>query len=480
MSDNSSLDNLRRMLRNRAVDLQNHLQDNRGSPNYQNAGDAEAVMNLLSAIARSPEADDLIHDLEFMNGEFLPRRRMAESVFNTLSLDMPRSHSDIQSFVRRFRDIQENRRPSYRDSASSRAVTGTILRPGRGTSYGGVPRLNQSVNSSYHAPPSVRIANEDIVMVDALGNNQGVGSHPKDQEDDPVPGPKEKKPRKDKKKKGKRREGATTEDEGASLPYAPNAMDSVPRSDTSRLSRETVIILSSMNFMRSTLIQILRRVQEAATVAAELVDRAQNSVAAGAEVSRKRSRSEANGAFAEISQEVSTLQQQIRIINPGAVQAILRDLSPLSDASLVTVLHLAREYQEALLPSVTGTSDTRRVLEAISMLEARIRTSALELVIQMRNLQGSIALLQDLLGENAELLAGPEIQSLRELANIPSPSTGPSNVNADARISAIPETSDPDATMDNAEGPVATASAPASAAPSETESEATVASNKTA
>ena len=47
MSDNSSLDNLRRMLRNRAVDLQNHLQDNRGSPNYQNAGDAEAVMNLL-------------------------------------------------------------------------------------------------------------------------------------------------------------------------------------------------------------------------------------------------------------------------------------------------------------------------------------------------------------------------------------------------------------------------------------------------
>ena len=51
-----------------------------------------------------------------MNGEFLPRRRMAESVFNTLGLDMPRSHSDVQSFVRRFRDIQENRRPSYRVS----------------------------------------------------------------------------------------------------------------------------------------------------------------------------------------------------------------------------------------------------------------------------------------------------------------------------------------------------------------------------
>ncbi|KAK7439204.1 hypothetical protein VKT23_017694 [Stygiomarasmius scandens] len=455
MSDNSSLDNLRRMLCNHAVELQNHLQDNRGSPNYQNAGDAEAVMNLLSAIARSPEADDLIHDLEFMNGEFLPRRRMAESVFNTLGLDMPRSHSDVQSFIRRFRDIQENRRPSYRDSASSRAVTGTILRPGCGTSYGGVPRLNRSVNSSYHAPPSVRIVNEDIVMVDASGNNQGVGSHPKDQEDDPVPEPKEKKPRKDKKKKGKRREGATTEDEGASLPYAPNAVDSVPHSDTSRLSCET----------------------EAAIVAAEL---AQNSVAAGAEVSRKRSRSEANGAFAEISQEVSTLQQQIRIINPGAVQAILRDLSPLSDASLVTVLHLAGEYQEALLPSVSGTGDTRRVLEAISMLEARIRMSVLELVIQMHNLQGSIALLQDLLGENAELLAGPEIQSLRELANIPGPSVGPSNINADARISVIPETSDPDAPMDNAEGPVATASAPVSAAPSETESEATIASNKTA
>ena len=98
----------------------------------------------------------------------------------------------------------------------------------------------------------------------------------------------------------------------------------------------------------------------------------------------------------------------------------------------------------------------------------------------MRNLQGSIALLQDLLGENAELLAGPEIQSLRELANIPGPSTGPLNINADACISTIPETSDLDAPMDNAEGPVATASAPASAAPSETESEATVASNKTA
>ena len=53
-------------------------------------------------------------------------------------------------------------------------------------------------------------------------------------------------------------------------------------------------------------------------------------------------------------------------------ESFLGDLSPLSDASLVTVLHLAREYQEALLPSVSGTGDTRRVLEAISMLEARI------------------------------------------------------------------------------------------------------------
>ena len=51
---------------------------------------------------------------------------------------------------------------------------------------------------------------------------------------------------------------------------------------------------------------------------------AQNSVTVGAEVSCKRSQSEAEGAFAEITQEVSNLQQQISIINPGAVQAILR------------------------------------------------------------------------------------------------------------------------------------------------------------
>jgi len=62
------------------------------------------------------------------------------------------------------------------------------------------------------------------------------------------------------------------------------------------------------------------------------------------------------------------------------------------------------------------------------MLEARIWTSAI--LIQMCNLQGSIALLQDLLGENVELVAGPEIQSLQELANIPSPSVGPSPIHS--------------------------------------------------
>ncbi|KAK7440279.1 hypothetical protein VKT23_017221 [Stygiomarasmius scandens] len=189
-------------------------------------------------------------------------------------------------------------------------------------------------------------------MVDASGNNHGNGSHPKAQEDDPIPEPKEKKPCKDKKKKDKKREGATTEDEGSSIDQLPPVQvvaDSIRRPDTPCPYCEL----------------------EAATIAVELVDRAKNSVTVGAEVSRKRSQSEAEGAFAEITQEVSNLQQQIHIINPGAVQAILRDLSPLSD-TIVTVLHLAREYQEALLPLVTGTSDTCRVLEAISMLEARI------------------------------------------------------------------------------------------------------------
>ncbi|THU77382.1 hypothetical protein K435DRAFT_877929 [Dendrothele bispora CBS 962.96] len=217
---------------------------------------------------------------------------------------------------------------------------------------------------------------------------------------------------------------------------------------------------------------------------AELVDQAQKTVSAGQELSRKRARADSEEAATTVRQ-VQALRDQYRLINPGAVQGILQDLSPLSEAGLVTVLHLAREYQEALLPSATGagTSGTRRVLEAISMLEARIRTSALEMVLQMNHLQGSIQILQDLLGENAALLSGPEIDGLRQLVNITGLSAGPSNVVAGPSsggtvvISAVE--ADPDSHMESVpEEAVATASAPASAAPSEAETD-TSDSNKT-
>ncbi|THU88941.1 hypothetical protein K435DRAFT_803154, partial [Dendrothele bispora CBS 962.96] len=107
------LDTLRNTLRNCAVDLQNRLEDNQGRYNYQSCADAEAVLIVLADITHTPEAPSLLQDTEFMENEFLPRRRSAEAVFNALSLEMPRSHGEVQSFVRRYRDISENRR-SYR------------------------------------------------------------------------------------------------------------------------------------------------------------------------------------------------------------------------------------------------------------------------------------------------------------------------------------------------------------------------------
>ncbi|THU89754.1 hypothetical protein K435DRAFT_802475 [Dendrothele bispora CBS 962.96] len=215
---------------------------------------------------------------------------------------------------------------------------------------------------------------------------------------------------------------------------------------------------------------LLRLLQETTISTAELVDQvfqAQKTVSAGQELSRKRARADSEEAATTVRQ-VQALRDQYRLINPGAVQGIL-----------------PREYQEALLPSATGagTSGTRRVLEAISMLEARIRTSALEMVLQMNHLQGSIQILQDLLGENAALLSGPEIDGLRQLVNITGLSAGPSNVVAGPSsggtgvISTVE--ADPDSHMESVpEEAVATASAPASAAPSEAETD-TSDSNKT-
>ena len=216
-------------------------------------------------------------------------------------------------------------------------------------------------------------------------------------------------------------------------------------------------------------------------------------MSAGSEIIRKRARTELQGASAATITQIADIRDGLRIINPGQVQAILSaypflnsfrvvvqgshfstgDLSPLSEASLVTVLHLAREYQEALLPSVTGAQGSRLVLEAISMLEARIRTAALELVLQMKHLQGSISLLQDLLGENAELLSGPEVAGLRQLAGIADARAGPSDSSEGS--AAIEEA--PDAQME--EIAPAVASAPVSAANSVADSEGSNSSNKT-
>ena len=107
------------------------------------------------------------------------------------------------------------------------------------------------------------------------------------------------------------------------------------------------------------------------------------------------------------------------------------------------------------------------------MLEARIHTAALELVLQMKHLQGSISLLQDLLGENAELLSGPEVAGLRQLAGIADARAGPSDSSEGS--AAIEEA--PDAQME--EIAPAVASAPVSTANSVADGEGSNGSNKT-
>ncbi|THU79667.1 hypothetical protein K435DRAFT_875217 [Dendrothele bispora CBS 962.96] len=402
------LDTLRNTLRNRAVDLQNRLEDNQGRYNYQSCADAEAVLIVLADITHTPEAPSLLQDTEFMENEFLPRRRSAEAVFNALSLEMPRSHGEVQSFVRRYRDISENRR-SYRSEGSGRPSQ----RPPRGGSYVGTPRPapNRSIVSSSHAPASVRVSSGDAT-------------------------------KSSKKKKGKKKEEP--------IPISDDeAPATTQRASRPRTPHQLVTLLSFLTFVWSQLKPLLRLLQETTISTAELVDQAQKTVSAGQEL-------------------IQALRDQYRLINPGAVQGIL-----------------PREYQEALLPSATGagTSGTRRVLEAISMLEARIRTSALEMVLQMNHLQGSIQILQDLLGENAALLSGPEIDGLRQLVNITGLSAGPSNIVAGPSsggtgvISTVE--ADSDSHMESVpEEAVATASAPASAAPSEAETD-TSDSNKT-
>ena len=66
---------------------------------------------------------------------------------------------------------------------SRQAPTGPIFRPGRGTSYGGIPRIqNRSSQASIHAPASVRIADEDTVMEDYHTSNTGDGNSSKPSE----------------------------------------------------------------------------------------------------------------------------------------------------------------------------------------------------------------------------------------------------------------------------------------------------------
>ena len=63
------------------------------------------------------------------------------------------------------------------------APTGPIFRPGRGTSYGGIPRIqNCSSQASIHALASVRIADEDTVMEDYRTPNTADGNAAKPSE----------------------------------------------------------------------------------------------------------------------------------------------------------------------------------------------------------------------------------------------------------------------------------------------------------
>ncbi|THV04477.1 hypothetical protein K435DRAFT_791028 [Dendrothele bispora CBS 962.96] len=454
------LDTLRNTLRNRAVDLQNRLEDNQGRYNYQSCADAEAVLIVLADITHTPEAPSLLQDTEFMENEFLPRRRSAEAVFNALSLEMPRSHGEVQSFVRRYRDISENRR-SYRAKI--------FVSVGR--EWSSFPETSPWRILRSHAPASVRVSSGDVEMAETAPTPPPKASEGKGTSEGNSA------TKSSKKKKGKKKEEP--------IPISDDeAPATTQRASRPRTPHQLVTLLSFLTFVWSQLKPLLRLLQETTISTAELVDQAQKTVSAGQELSRKRARADSEEAATTVRQ-VQALRDQYRLINPGAVQGILQDLSPLSEAGLVTVLHLAREYQEALLPSATGagTSGTRRVLEAISMLEARIRTSALEMVLQMNHLQGSIQILQDLLGENAALLSGPEIDGLRQLINITGLSAGPSNIVAGPSsggtgvISTVE--ADPDSHMESVpEEAVATSSAPASAAPSEAETD-TSDSNKT-
>ncbi|THU84176.1 hypothetical protein K435DRAFT_870527 [Dendrothele bispora CBS 962.96] len=156
------LDTLRNTLRNRAVDLQNRLEDNQGRYNYQSCADAEAVLIVLADITHTPEAPSLLQDTEFMENEFLPRRRSAEA-FNHSSVG-------IETFLKTVDRISEGSgRPSQR--------------PPRGGSYIGTPRPapNRSIVSSSHAPASVRVSSGDVEMAETaptppLKTSEGKGT----------------------------------------------------------------------------------------------------------------------------------------------------------------------------------------------------------------------------------------------------------------------------------------------------------------
>ncbi|THU89851.1 hypothetical protein K435DRAFT_802428 [Dendrothele bispora CBS 962.96] len=308
------LDTLRNTLRNRAVDLQNRLEDNQGRYNYQSCADAEAVLIVLADITHTPEAPSLLQDTEFMENEFLPRRRSAEAVFNALSLEMPRSHGEVQSFVRRYRDISENRR-SYRVGHFQFSS-----QVGREWSFFAEASPWGILHS--HAPASVRVSSGDVEMAETAPTPP-----PKTSEGKGTPEGSSA-TKSSKKKKGKKKEEPI-----------PISDDEAPvitqRASRPRTPHQLVTLLSFLTFVWSQLKPLLRLLQKTTISTAELVDQAQKTVSAGQELSRKRARADSEEAATTVRQ-VQALRDQYRLINPGAVQGIL-----------------PREYQEALLPSAT-------------------------------------------------------------------------------------------------------------------------------
>ncbi|THU88309.1 hypothetical protein K435DRAFT_803585 [Dendrothele bispora CBS 962.96] len=236
------LDTLRNTLRNRAVDLQNRLEDNQGRYNYQSCADAEAVLIVLS---------------------------------------------------------EGSGRPSQR--------------PPRGGSYIGTPRPapNRSIVSSSHALASVRVSSGDVEMAETAPTPPTKTSEGKGTSEGSSA------TKSSKKKKGKKKEEP--------IPISDDeAPVTTQRASRPRTPHQLVTLLSFLTFVWSQLKPLLRLLQETTISTAELVDQAQKTVSAGQELSRKRARADSEEAATTVRQ-VQALRDQYRLINPGAVQGILRD-----------------------------------------------------------------------------------------------------------------------------------------------------------